>query len=348
MSAAGSAGPRLRAAVIGLGAMGRHHVRVLGEIADVDLIAVADINGDTVARFTERRLIRGYTDAVELLDREQPDIVSVAVPTGQHLPVTLLAIERGIHVLVEKPIAATIAEAVTMIESAERAGVRLMVGHVERFNPAIIELKRRLPQAGQIFQLLARRVGPFPDRIRDVGVVVDLASHDIDAMRFLLGRPVESLYAQTAQRIHTDHEDMLFGTVRFAGGIIAGLDVNWLTPTKIRELTIVGSHGTFIANYLSQDLIFLENAAVPSEWEDFASLQDIRGVSEGNTIRYAFRKQEPLRAELEAFVEYVRNGGPCPAPPEDAVEALRVALGLIQSAHTGAPIVSEFPQTAQT
>src|SRR5690606_20141800 len=141
---------------------------------------------------------------------------------------------------------------------------RLMVGHIERFNPAILELKRRIEQVGTIFQISARRVGPFPDRIRDVGVVVDLASHDIDAMNFILESPVETVYAQTAQRIHTSHEDMVLGTLRFANGTVGALDVNWLTPTKIRQLTVSGNRGTFVADYLSQDVAFYENGAVPS------------------------------------------------------------------------------------
>jgi UDP-N-acetylglucosamine 3-dehydrogenase len=163
-------------------------------------------------------------------------------------------------------------------------------------------------------------------------VVVDLASHDIDAMRFLLGLPVERLYAETARRIHTAHEDLLVGTLRFAGGVIGSLDVNWLTPTKIRELMVVGSRGTFVANYLTQDLTFHENNDNSVTWQDLAAL---RGMSEGQAIRYAFERKEPLRAELEAFVAFVRDGGPCPASPEDATETLAIALGLIESAQTG-------------
>jgi UDP-N-acetylglucosamine 3-dehydrogenase len=326
---------QLKAAVIGLGAMGRHHVRVYGELPDVSLMAVADVSEAAVDRATDQRLIQGYTDIEAMLDREQPDLVSIVVPTSLHRDVTMMAIERGIHVLVEKPIAGTLAEAREMIAAAERANVRLMVGHIERFNPAIVELKRRIEQVGNIFQISARRVGPFPDRIRDVGVVVDLASHDIDAMNYILESPVESVYAQTAQRIHTAHEDMILGTLRFTNGTIGALDVNWLTPTKIRELTVVGSRGTFVANYLTQDLAFFENAATLAEWADLTNLQQI---SEGHAIRYAFRKEEPLRAELSAFVDCIRNDTPAPAPPEGAADALAIALDLIESSRIGQPV----------
>jgi predicted dehydrogenase len=315
--------------------MGRHHARVYGELPDVELVAVADVSEAAVAHATRGRVVRGYADAEALLDRERPDIVSVAVPTSLHHDIVAQALERGVHALVEKPIASTVDEAWRMIRVAERTGTGLMVGHIERFNPAIVELKRRLAQAGTIYQVAARRVGPFPDRIRDVGVVVDLASHDIDAMRFLLDLPVERLYAETERRIHTAYEDMIVGTIRFAGGIVGSLEVNWLTPTKIRELSVVGSRGTFIANYLTQDLAFFENNVVAAGWDDLATL---RGMSEGNAIRYAFRRQEPLRAEIEAFVAYARDGGPCPAAPEDAAETLDVALGLIEAARTGQPV----------
>ncbi|MCC6790182.1 MAG: Gfo/Idh/MocA family oxidoreductase [Thermomicrobiales bacterium] len=314
--------------------MGRHHVRVYGELSDVELVGIVDVSRAAAERVAKGRNIEPFTDIEEMLVKARPDIVSIAVPTSLHHDVALRAIEFGADILVEKPIARTIEEAQSLANAAERAGVRLMIGHIERFNPAVRELKRRIEQAGTIFQTMARRVGPFPDRIRDVGVVVDLAAHDIDAMRFLLNLPAERIYAETARRIHTDYEDMLFGTIRFANGVVGCLEVNWLTPTKIRELSVVGSRGTFIANYLTQELSFHENSAVSNEWVDFSSLQ---GVSEGNASRYSFPRQEPLRAELEAFVAYAR-GGECPVLPADATDTLAIALDLIHSAEVGMPV----------
>lgn len=335
MTVASNTNCPLRAAVIGLGAMGRHHVRVLGELPGVELVAVADISDAAVARTIDRRVLRGYTDIEEMLDQEQPDFVSIVVPTSLHHSTAMQAIERGIHCLVEKPIAGTLDDAWSMIRSAKAGYAKLMIGHIERFNPAVIELKRRIEQAGTIFQISARRVGPFPDRIRDVGVVVDLASHDIDAMNYILDARIESVYAQTAQRIHTAHEDMILGTMKFANGAVGALDVNWLTPTKVRELTVVGSLGTFVANYLTQDLAFFENAAASAEWENLSALQHI---SEGNAIRYAIKRVEPLKAELSAFVNCIQNDEAPPAPPEGAAHALAIALDLIESANTGQPV----------
>ena len=335
----------LRAGVVGLGAMGRHHARVYSDLAAVNLVAVADVSDIAVQREASRYGAMAYTNVEQMLDSEQLDLVSIVVPTSMHHDVALQAIERGVHVLVEKPIAGSVAEARAMIDAATNAGVRLMVGHIERFNPAIIELKRRVAQVGRIFQISARRVGPFPDRIRDVGVVVDLASHDIDAMNFILESPVESLYAQTAQRIHASHEDMVIGTLRFASGTIGSLDVNWLTPTKIRELMVVGSKGTFVANYLAQDLAFFENGAVTSEWND---LQGLQNMSEGHAIRYSFAKQEPLRAELSEFVNSIINDRSVPAAPEDAADALAIALDLIESSRTGRSITPSLFHSSLT
>jgi predicted dehydrogenase len=328
-------GARLRAAVIGLGAMGQHHVRVLGELPGVDLIAVADTSESAVRRMSDRAVFAGYTDIEEMLDRERPDLVSVVVPTSAHRAVASLAIARGIHCLVEKPIAGTLADAWAMIRAAEAAGVVLMVGHIERFNPAIVELKRRIEQVGTVFQLSARRVGPFPSRIGDVGVVIDLATHDIDAMNYILESPVRQVYAQTAQRVHTNHEDMVVGTLRFENGTIGALDVNWLTSTKIREMTVVGSHGTFVANYLTQELAFHENAGLEGDWATDSAFQS---VLEGHSIRYTFQRIEPLRAELSAFVESIRTGGEVPASPHAAAWALETALDLLTSARTGQPV----------
>lgn len=326
---------RIRAAVIGLGAMGRHHVRVFSELEQVELVAVADAIPGTVARVSTEYGVPGYTDIDELLETVPLDAVSIVVPTSLHHDVSIKAMRHGVNVLCEKPIADTVAMASEMIEVARQEGVRLMIGHIERFNPAIIELKQRLEQAGDVYQITSRRLGPFPDRIRDVGVVVDLASHDIDAMNYLLESPANLVFAQTAQRIHATNEDMVLGTIRFANGVIGGLDVNWLTSTKLRQLMVVGSHGTFLADYLTQDLAFYANGAVPSEWSDLADLQRI---AVGEASRYDFVKTEPLKAELASFVNAILEDIAVPAPPEGAANALAIALALIESAATSTPV----------
>lgn len=320
----------LRAAVIGVGAMGGNHARVYNELEGVELAAVADADtrrGEAAAR---RFKVPAYGDYREMLTREKPDLVSVAVPTSLHHPVTLETADRGIHVLVEKPIASTVEQAQEMIARACSRGVHLAVGHIERFNPAIIELKKRLTQGelGQVFMIHARRMGPFPERIQDMGVVIDLAAHDIDIMLHLLNSPVERVYAETMRQVHTALEDLLSGLVRFRNGAIGVLDINRLTPTKIRELTVTGERGMFLVNYLTQDLYFYENTYAAGNWDNLGIL---KGVGEGNMVRLAIARKEPLRAELEDFVRAVRDGGRPAVSGEDGLRVLALALQLVEA-----------------
>lgn len=321
-------------AVIGAGAMGRNHVRVYHELAvagRVDLVAVAE--GDQERRDYIGSLlgVRVYADYRAMLEREQPDGVSVVVPTNGHHQVVSDALRAGCHVLVEKPIAATLDEARQLIELAQAERRTLAVGHIERFNPAVIELKHRLEdgQLGRIFQIHARRLGPFPARVRDVGVIVDLATHDLDIMRFLTGSEAIRVYAETRREVHTSNEDLFTGMLRFADGTMGLLEINWLTPTKIRELYVTGERGMFRVDYLTQDLYFYENAEVSSlGWN---ALRVIRGVSEGAMTRFAVNKVEPLRAELEAFVEVIQGEGGATVTGSDGIAALELGLALIDS-----------------
>jgi UDP-N-acetylglucosamine 3-dehydrogenase len=325
-------------AVIGAGSMGRHHLRVYRELGAA-VVAVADADGDVAGRAGQLHGVRAYTDHRELLDRERPEAVSVAVPTSSHLRVVVDALERGSHVLVEKPIASTVDEGRVMIEAARRHGRVLTVGHIERFNPAILELRRRLEQGGlgRPYQMHARRLGPFPQRIRDVGVVVDLATHDLDLMCWLGGSEPARVYAEISREIHTTNEDLVTGLIRFANDTVGLLEINWLTPTKIRELSITGERGMFRADYLTQDLYFFENSVSPDgAWETMSLLRG--GVDEGSMTRYALRRREPLAAELEAFLSAARGERPPAVSAEDGVRALGLALSLIESARARSPL----------
>ena len=320
-----------RVAVIGAGAMGRNHARIYREVRDCDLVGVADPDAAIAAEIAALNGTRLYTDYSAMIRQEHPDAVSVVVPTRYHKSVVLDVLQAGCHVLVEKPISATPKEAEDMITAATRAGRLLMVGHIERFNPVIRELKRRIEQGqvGRLFQIHTRRLGPFPPRVRDVGVVVDLATHDIDVIRYLTGSEGVRLYAETKREVHTSREDMLTGLIRFESDMLAVLEVNWLTPTKIRELTVTGERGMFRADYLTQDLYFYENAEVSgTPWD---AIQVLRGVSEGPMSRLAVRKEEPLRVEIDNFLAAAQGRQAQVATGEDGLAALRVALALIES-----------------
>ncbi len=318
----------LRVAVVGLGTMGRNHVRVWAEAVDgVELVAVADPDPAALARTTDGRSLAAYLDPAEMFAAERPDLVSIVAPTSLHRDVTIAALESGAHVLVEKPIAATREEAEAMMAAADAAGRILTVGHIERFNPAIRELRRRLAagELGRIFQIHATRLGPFPARIRDVGVVVDLAPHDLDVMRYLLQSDPVRLFAETERRIHTEHEDLFVGIMKFANGAIGLLDINWLTPTKRRTLSVTGERGMYVADYLAQDLVFYANPADAT-------------VAEGEMIHRHVDRREPLQVELEEFARAVRDGGPAPVDPHEAMVALLLARTMVQAALSGAVV----------
>src|SRR5512141_87962 len=286
-----------RVAVIGTGSMGRNHARVYWEMPNVKLVGVADINRSTVESIAARYNTNGYTDFRQMVDEQRPDAVTIVVPTSCHLEVALEVIRRGIHLLVEKPIAFNVAEGRQMIAAAEEAGVNLSVGHIERFNPAVIALKEHLAnqELGRVFQVDVHREGPLPMRISDVGVVIDLAVHDLDIIRYVTQAEIVRIYAETQCGLHSQHEDLMSGLVRLSDGTVGTLLINWITPTKIREFYATGERGMFKVDYLTQDLYFYENPKANGiEWD---SLRVLRGVSEGKMVRYHIEKKEPLRSE---------------------------------------------------
>jgi predicted dehydrogenase len=324
----------MRVAVVGVGVMGRNHARVYSEMDDVELVGVVDADPVAAARVAQRFRAPAYADLAALLAEAQPQAISVAVPTSLHCSVAQQVIESGVHVLVEKPIASSVPEGQALIAAAERHSVVLAIGHVERFNPAVVELKRRLETGdlGRVFQIFVRRVGPFPPRVKDVGVTVDLATHDLDVMCHLVGARVIRLYAETEQRVHTEHEDLLSGLLRFADGTVGILDINWLVPTKIRQLTVVGERGMFHVDYLTQTLRFYENETAREGWE---SLQVLRGVTEGNMIQLRIVQREPLRVELEAFIAAARGRSSTIVTGAEGLRALHLAERLRESGRMG-------------
>jgi predicted dehydrogenase len=311
--------------------MGRNHLRVLSDLEGAELAAVCDQDADVVGAASHKYSIPGYGSWDEMLKRESLDAAVVAVPTRFHVEAGLAALRRGLHVLVEKPIASNLEEGRRLVSAAASAGRIFAVGHIERFNPAVRELQRRIAagEIGRLYQLQARRQGPFPARIRDVGVVIDLATHDLDVMHHLAGSEVQRLYAETEQRIHTDHEDILNALLKFESGVLGVLQVNWLTPTKIRELSVLGERGMFVCNYLTQELTHFKNAEVEGGRNP---VNHLRTVSEGEVIRFPVVQSEPLRLELQSFLRSVREGGPVEVDGDAGLRALHLALALMTSA----------------
>ena len=290
----------LRAGLVGLGMMGRHHARVLGSLDGVELVAVCDPMGDAHNVAGGRPV---FTQVSELI-AAGIDYAMVAAPTAFHEELALELVAAGIHALIEKPLAVDTPAAKRIQEAFAAKGLVGAVGHIERYNPALQQLRARLDKGelGAVYQIATRRQGPFPARIADVGVIKDLATHDIDSTAWVARSRFVSVSAQTAHKSGRAHEDMVAAVGKLENGIITNHLVNWLTPFKERLTIVTGERGALVADTLTADLTFYANASVDTEWDSVAAF---RGVSEGDVIRYAFSKPEPLRTEHEAFRDAV-------------------------------------------
>lgn len=329
---AAPSGP-LRAGLIGLGSMGRNHARVLSSLAGVELVAVADPAGDPSGAAHGVPVLTSF-DA--LLDRGL-DYCVVTAPTALHLETGLQLAAAGVHALIEKPVATNTDTAQQLVAAFEKADLVGAVGHIERYNPALQQLRTRLEsgELGEIYQIATRRQGPFPGRISDVGVVMDLASHDLDLTAFISGSEFAAISARTAHKSGREHEDLVAATGQLQDGTITNHLVNWLSPMKERVTVVTGDKGTFIADTLTADLTFHANGTVALDWQDIAHF---RGITEGDMIRYAFAKPEPLRTEHEAFRDAVLGKDSGIVTLAQGMAAVRVAEAALESAATGGAV----------
>ncbi len=319
----------MRVGVIGVGAMGQNHARVYSEIAD--LVAVADPD-EKVGGLAMNRFDAAYYASYQDLLKEDLDAVSICVPTQDHTQVALEAIEAGLNVLVEKPLAGSVPEAKKIVDAAKDAKVTLAVGHVERHNPAIGVVKRAVSagQYGDLITLSSRRVSSFPSRVRDVGVIMDLGVHDIDIMRYLAASPVDTVYALSGQRLNERFEDHANILLRFRNGINGFLEVNWLTPMKVRRLDL-----TCLKNFVELDYIEQSITVSSSTLGTLDPFNLYQVPLEHHTQKLHVRKEEPLKRELEDFLGAIHDKRAPLVTGEDAVETLQVAEAAIRSHREG-------------
>lgn len=324
-----STGKSLRAGLVGLGSMGRHHARVLSGLEGVDLVGVVDPMGDKFGAAQGAPILNTVEELIAL----GVDYAVVACPTALHEPVGLALAEAGVCALVEKPVADTVEGARRLVDAFESRGLVAGVGHIERCNPALMSLRARLEagELGDVYQVVTRRQGPFPHRIADVGVVKDLATHDIDLTGWVTGRQYVSIAAHTVSKSGREHEDMVSAVGRLDDGTMVNHLVNWLSPLKERFTSVTGDRGCFIADTLTADLTFHSNAAVTTEWE---ALRAFRGVSEGDMIRYAIPKREPLQVEHELFRDAVLGKAADICTLRQGMRTVEVAAAVLESANT--------------
>lgn len=295
----------LRAGVLGFGVMGRNHARVLSALEGVEFVGVFDPALTVPDRVHDKPVVRDLDDFIAL----GLDYAVVAAPTISHLDMGQSLADAGVHALIEKPVASTSADAAALRDLFAARGLVGGVGHIERYNPALQAARERIEDGliGEIYQIATRRQGPFPGRIADVGVIKDLASHDIDLTAWVAQQDFVSVNARTAHRSGRPHEDMVVAVGTLSGGTITAHTVNWLTPFKERITIISGEKGVLVADTLTADLTHYQNGTVRNTWDQASAF---RGVSEGDSTRYALDRKEPLLAEHEAFRDSVLAGEP--------------------------------------
>jgi predicted dehydrogenase len=262
------------------------------------------------------------------------EMAVVCVPTTSHEAVAVTLAEAGVHVLIEKPVAPDADAARRITKAFTSRGLVSCVGHIERYNPALQELRKRLAngELGALYQVATRRQGPFPPRIADVGVVLDLATHDVDLTAWVTKRSYATLSARTANRSGLQHEDLVAAVGTLTDGTVVNHLVNWLSPLKERVTVVTGERGTLVADTINADLTFFSNGLAPVSWETMASF---RGVVQGDVIRYAIPKREPLVVELEAFRDAVLGLDRRIVTIEDATHAVEVAEAMLRASETG-------------
>lgn len=299
---------KTKVGVIGVGAMGQHHARVYGELPDVELVGVADVDGNLAPSIAERFHTKAFTDYKQLL-RQGLDAVSIAVPTSLHKEVAVDVAEAGVSMLVEKPIADTVENAEEIVRRARRNGVRLMIGHIERFNPIIPVMKKSI-ENNDVISIDITRVGPIPPRIRDVGVVIDLATHDIDLIRYLANSEFKKIYGLTSRSL-SEREDIAILSFEMENGVLAHITTNWLTPYKVREINIYTKTKLIKGGLIDQKVMEFSNYG-----EDNGYL--VRELS----VPYG----EPLRLELESFMQCINKDHEPSVTGHDGLKALEIAL----------------------
>ncbi|MFX1318979.1 MAG: Gfo/Idh/MocA family oxidoreductase [Promethearchaeota archaeon] len=299
--------------VIGVGAWGKHHVRVFSELEEANLVAIADRDADKAKSFAKKFKVIHYTQPSDLFRNKDIDAVTICTPTVTHADLALEAIASGKHVLLEKPMTDTVGQAQRVIDGAKAANILLMVGFVERFNPSVKTAAEFIDQ-GKIGELVlgsSRRLGPFvPGRVADIGIIKDMAIHDIDISRFLVKQEATAVYA-IAGNLYHKYEDHANIVIRFNDKPTFFLECNWLTPRKLRGLNITGSEGVISLDYISQEVTI-----GTSQWEQ-----------KSNSAW-----DEPLKRELSHFVKSITEHQPPFTSGTDGLEALRIAEAALESA----------------
>lgn len=320
----------LRAGVVGAGVMGLNHLRVLKNLNGVEFAGAAD----TKAEALNQNPTSGILSSLEELLALELDYCVVATPTASHLEIAKYLMSHGVAVLVEKPIADSLSNAQEMVDISRETGMFAGVGHIERFNSAARFAKdaMREGRVGEIIQIATRRQGPFPGRITDVGVIKDLATHDIDLTRWISESEYEEVSAVVARKSGREYEDLVASTGILKNGVVVNHLVNWLSPLKEREVIVTGTSGTIRIDTLSSEVTIFENGSISVTRSELAHF---KGVTQGNIFKPAFDKPEPLKVEHENFRDGLLGLSNDVVTLESGMKTLEVAEKMIESAKVG-------------
>lgn len=316
----------IKVGVIGVGVMGRNHVRVYSEIPNCKLVSISDLDEKKAKEVAEEFNCKYYINHKEMLEKENIDAVSIVVPTKSHKEVSLDVINKGVHVLLEKPIASSVEDAMEIIKRAEEKKIKLLVGHIERFNPAVIELKKIINQGkiGTITSIIARRVGVFPSRIKDANIVVDVSVHDIDIIRYFMGKDPDNIYACGGRTLNDGREDHVVAVLNYgqSSGIMQS---NWITPIKIRNLSVTGTKGYAELNYITQELVLYESN-YERTYDDYGDF--VIKFGKQNKINIMVKNEEPLKVEILHFMDCIRSNKEPLVNGNEALSTLKIALDI--------------------
>lgn len=317
----------LRVGILGAGYMGQNHARITSSLENVELIAIADTDQSKAQKIAHQYKIKSYKNYQDLISDEKLNVIIIALPTSLHFEAAKAALLKNIATFIEKPITQNTTQAKKLLTLIKKTKTPVMIGHIERFNPVVNEIKQRIAsnELGKILQIATQRFSPPTGRAKDVSAIVDLATHDIDIIQYILDSVPQRIYSETHNHFHSE-EDFMSALIRFKKGAIATIEVSWLHPMKIRNLTVFGEYGMYKANYLTQELYFYR--------QNTNHKRNIHSLSQtkADVVKIGFESREPLQLELEAFFNSVRFKLPMPISAQDGFSALQISEKIASSA----------------
>jgi|694.fasta_scaffold11483_6 UDP-N-acetylglucosamine 3-dehydrogenase len=313
-------------AVIGMGVMGKNHARLLRKNKNIEYLGFHD------TRYDANSSELGQPHSLEQIIELKPHFCVISTPTESHFSIAAELASKGINLLIEKPFTSSYETALELTTIINQFKVVAGIGHIERFNPAVQEAKKKIDRGefGRIIQIDTKRIGPTPIRISDVGVIMDLATHDIDITRYLSGSEYHKISVFKNESSNRKIENLTSANCRLKNGVISNHLTNWISPRKKREIFITTEKGVLEINTLSSDLIYYNS---DHRFIEHAELSYFKGISQGEIVSFSFERKEPLQVEHEEFIKSLCKKKSDTVLPNDALNTVQVAEVFLNSAN---------------